>query len=147
MTRTTPSGSLRMKRVKPGLSPTSTSASACSAHRDHVARALLEPGDLARRVADRPAHLPGELRCDLASLGDEGIDRAPEDGRALGDRNLPPCLLGSRGVVESDRNLRLARQRALDIDFTVDRRDHPDPVAHRAPTRSSAVDDRGRATG
>ena len=145
MTNAMPSGTLRMNRVKPGLSPTSTSASACSATRDHVAGALLEPAHLVRRVADGPAHLPGELRRDLVPPGDEGIDRRAQDDRALGDRNLAPGLLRSRGALERGRDLRLGCQRPLDVDLTVDRRDHPDPVAHRAPARSFAADDRMRA--
>ena len=104
-------------------------------HFDHVAGALLESGHLARRVADRPAHLPGELPCDLVALRDEGVDRATQNGRALGDRNAAPLRLGSSGAFQGGRDLAVARQRPLGVDLPVDRRDHLDSVAHGCALR------------
>ena len=76
MTKATPSGTLADESGEARLVADVDVGERLLGHRDHVAGALLEPGDLVRRVADRPAHLPGEPERSRPP-GDEGIDRAP----------------------------------------------------------------------
>ncbi len=120
-----------MKRVKPGFSPTATSASASLRRLDHEAGALLEAADLGRRVADRAAHLARELGGDFSLSRDEGIDRAGEQRRALGDPQRAPGGLGGACPLEGRLDLAPAGQRALEQDLAVDRGDHADSISHR----------------
>ena len=113
-------------------------------HGDHVAGALFEPAHLVRRVADRPAHLPGELGGDLVPSGNERVDGPAQGGRALRDRNPAPLRLGSSGPLQRGGDLAIACQRPLDIRPAVNRRDHPDPVAHHRPRTLVPGDDRMR---
>jgi hypothetical protein len=100
--------------------------------------ALLESVQLVRCVADRPAHLPGELVGNLVAPRDERIDRTVQDGRALGDRNLAPGRLSSFGPIEGGGDLALACQLPLGVDLAVNRRDHADFVVHRRPPMRSS---------
>ena len=75
-TRTRPSGSRLIMRRKPVLSSSGTiGASASSAMRSHVARPLLDAAELAA-IADRAAHLLGELGHDLLVHRAERVEDA-----------------------------------------------------------------------
>jgi hypothetical protein len=97
---------------------------------DHVARALLEAADLARALADRPAHLPGDLLGDLGLPGDEGVDRLAQQGLALGERHVLPGGLRLARALDRGLDLGVRRQRPFDIDAAVGRRDAFQFVAH-----------------
>ena len=90
--------------------------------RHHGADALLDAALLAA-IADRPAHLPGELHGDVVVHREQRIEKGEHVARALGDRNGPP--FGQRGAGRRQRSLDLgvARDRPLGIDRAVDGRD------------------------
>ena len=67
---------------------------------DHVARPLLEAAHLARRVADRAAHLPGDLGRDLVPSCDERVDEGAHQRRALLDGAPAPSGLCPAGALE-----------------------------------------------
>jgi hypothetical protein len=91
--------------------------------RDHGARALLEAANLARGVADRPPHLPGELRRDIVALGDERVDEGRERRRALLDRVGAPLALCRHGSGDCGVDLAFAGDGALDVGGAVNRGD------------------------
>ena len=85
MTSTRPTGSRLIMRRKPGFS--SSAGIGCrlfSAMRDHVARALLDPAELAA-IAHRAAHLLGDLGHHLLVHGEQRIEEGGDLRGALGD--------------------------------------------------------------
>ena len=103
-------------------------------HLDHIAGPFLEAGDLARALAARPAHLPGDFLGDLAALGDEGVDRLAKQRLALGNRQMAPGRLRLTGADQGRPDFGRAGQRPLDIDAAVDRRDAFQRFAHASPS-------------
>ena len=61
-------------------------------NRDHVARPLLDPAELAA-VAHRAAHLLGDLGHHLLVHGEQRIEEGGDLRSALGNRGVTPCLL------------------------------------------------------
>jgi len=59
-------------------------------NRKHMTCALLEAADLARCVANGATHLPGDLGGDLARLGDESVNRSPQQIAAYRERHSVP---------------------------------------------------------
>src|SRR5262249_37310869 len=70
---------------------------------------------LVRAVADRAAHLPGDLARDLRAARDEGIDEPRAGRRALADGQGAPARLRPARALERGGDLHLARERALGI--------------------------------
>ena len=88
--------------------------------RHHVARPLLEAPHFAGRLADRPAHLPGDFLRDLFLARHEGVDKAVDDCGAAGDWHPPPLRLRAPGQLQRVMDVRVGRKRPLDIDAAVD---------------------------
>ena len=97
--------------------------------RHHGADALLDAALLAA-IADRPAHLPGELRRDLVVHREQRVEKGEHVTPALGDRHGPP--LGQRGAGrETARvDLGVAGDRPLGVDRAVDGGDDLDAFGH-----------------
>src|SRR5262249_54450864 len=78
---------------------------------------------LARRILDRPTHLPRDLARDFGGMALEGGDEALDDGAALGDPGLPPGGLRTARRPEGMLDLAWGRQGPLNIEPSVDRRE------------------------
>jgi hypothetical protein len=73
------------------------------------------------RIADRPAHLPGEFLRDFFAIRLECVAEAAEDCRSLGHGYRAPAALRQARVLERGLYLGGTSQRALDEDAAVDR--------------------------
>ena len=101
--------------------------------RDHVAGPLLEPPHLARPVADRPPHLPGEQLRDARLVGDHRIDERSADPAPLGDRDMAPVALRLARPLERREHRRVVGERPLGIDRAVDGGDDAKRGGHVRP--------------
>ena len=123
--------------------------------RDHVARALLEAPHLARPVADRPAHLPGEQLRDARLVGDHRVDEGGRRSQRSATGTLAPVALRRSRPLERAADGLVVGERPLGIDRAVDGGDdfqggsHPDvPVCGHRPSASPTSSSRrvpGRA--
>ena len=105
-----------MKRVNPAFGADVDVGERLRRQRDHAARAFLEAAHLARRVAERPAHLPGQLQRDRVAIGDECIDERSHQARPLGERASAPVALRSNGTRERGGDLRIGGLSPFGID-------------------------------
>ncbi len=85
----------------------------------HVAGALGQTADLARAVADRPSHLPGDLLGDRLGFAFEGLNEAFDDPCPFGDRHRAPSGLATAGGGQRRGHLRGLGERPLDIDAAI----------------------------
>jgi hypothetical protein len=95
----------------------------------HVVGAFLDPADLAA-IADRAAHLPGNLGHDLVVQGAQPGDPGADQRDPLGQWPRRPVLLRRAGLGHSRINIGPARHRAFHIDLAIDRRDEFQGVCH-----------------
>src|SRR5262249_52961533 len=91
--------------------------------RHHVPGTLFKPAHLAWRLADRPAHLPGDLLCDLLLAGDERLDEARDECCALREWHLLPLCVCRAATLQDAVEVSIGRQRSFDVDPPVDRGD------------------------
>ncbi len=97
---------------------------------DHVAGALLEAAHLARPVADRPSHLPGEQFRHARRVGHHRIG---EGGHRCGSARRParpPVALRGAGALQRGEHGLVIGERTLGIDRAVDRRDDAQSCVH-----------------
>ena len=88
--------------------------------RDHVAGALLETPHLARPIADRPPHLPGEQLRHARLVGDHRIDERRADPAPLRNGDVAPVALRLARALERREHRRVVGKRPLGIDRAVD---------------------------
>ena len=101
MTSTVPSGSRRMKRVKPGMGLGAGRSASASAAMPIMNRARSsKPRTSDGAVRDGASHLQGDLVRDGIAFGNEGVHRAAEPFGAFGDGNTTPCRLRLAGPVQ-----------------------------------------------
>src|SRR5690606_5079566 len=81
-------------------------------------------------IADRPAHLPGELLGNLVVICKQRIEEMLEILGALLDRHLAPGTARMFGARHRRLDLRARRNRPLRIDPPVDWRDDRDRLGH-----------------
>src|ERR1700690_589860 len=79
------------------------------------------------------SHLPGDFCGDVARLGDEGIDRAPEHIAAYRERHGSPAELCALCGVKRPIDSGGCRERSFDIDSAVDGADGLKRVGHEFP--------------
>src|SRR4029079_11701568 len=91
----------------------------------------------ARRLRDRPAHLPADLFGDLHLVGDEGVDGAGEELLPFAAAQAPTLAGSLARALERCLDLRVIGERTFDIDSAVNRRDAFQPVRHVSISGSS----------
>src|SRR5712692_1430422 len=92
MSSTTPTGSWRMNRVKPGERGSRSSASASGAI-DSMCPARVTAVLTSPRLGERLAHLPGDLGRDALAVPFERGAEALAEGDPLGDAGARPRAL------------------------------------------------------
>ena len=95
----------------------------------HIAGAFLQPA-LLGAVADRPAHLPGELGDDVVVHRNKRVEHGERLFHAVGDGHLRPLRLRGAGAGNRGVERRIGDQRPLGVDRAVDGGDDFGCVCH-----------------
>ncbi|MNL00476.1 hypothetical protein D3C87_1209100 [compost metagenome] len=97
---------------------------------DHVPRPLFETAQLARAIAHRAAHLPGQFRDDFGFHGQHRVHGGAAKSRAFAQWPAPPLRLGGGGCRQSLFDLCRIGALTFGINPAIDRRDELNRCCH-----------------